>query len=96
MAAPAQTALPERTNDFLFMDGTQKFGLGVMVETRNSPLGRSEGSFAWAGIFNTYFWVDSKADIMAVLLMQLKPFADPHCVDILRAFEMAVYDVGTF
>ena len=33
------TAAPERTADFGFMDGTQKFGLGVLVETR----ARSEG-----------------------------------------------------
>ena len=85
------TALPERTNDFIFMDGTQRFGLGVMVETRDQPGARSAGSFGWGGILNSYFWVDPAVGIAAVLLMQLAPFADPNCISVLRDFEAAVY-----
>ena len=59
LTAEAQTtAVAERAQDFIFMDGTQKFGLGVMLETRDQPTGRAAGSYSWAGIFNTYFWVD--------------------------------------
>lgn len=91
-AMPQKTAFSERTNDFIFMDGTQKYGLGVMVETHGRPGCRSAGSFGWAGILNTYFWVDPRADVAAVLLMQLKPFADPGCVEALGRFETAVYE----
>lgn len=86
------TALPERSNDFLFMDGSQKFGLGFMIETRDQPSGRKAGTSSWAGIANTYFWIDPRAGVAAVLCMQTTPFADPVSVDIYRGFERAVYD----
>jgi CubicO group peptidase (beta-lactamase class C family) len=90
--APVQrTALPARTNDFIFMDGTQRFGFGVMVESRDQPGRRRAGSFGWGGIVNTYCWVDPAADVAAVLMLQLSPFADAACVDLLRNFETAVY-----
>jgi CubicO group peptidase (beta-lactamase class C family) len=90
-AEPQQRALAERSNDFIFMDGTQRFGFGVLIETRDRPTGRSAGSFSWGGIFNTYFWVDPRADLAAVLLMQTSPFADPESVALLESFERAVY-----
>lgn len=86
------TALPERTNDFIFMDGTQKFGLGFMIETRDRATGRKTGSVSWAGIANTYFWIDPVSRLGAVLCMQTTPFADPVSIDIYRGFERAVYD----
>jgi CubicO group peptidase (beta-lactamase class C family) len=90
-AEPQQRALAERSNDFIFMDGTQRFGLGVLIETRDRAAGRSAGTFSWGGIFNTYFWVDSRADLAVVLLMQTSPFADPRSVGLLESFERGVY-----
>jgi CubicO group peptidase (beta-lactamase class C family) len=86
-----RSALPERSNDFIFMDGSQKFGLGFMIETRDRAGGRAAGSLSWAGIANTYFWLDPCAGIAAVLLMQTTPFADPVCVDLLERFERSIY-----
>ncbi len=91
MAVPPTTALPSRTNDFIFMDGSQQYGLGVMIETVDRPGRRRAGSFSWAGIFNSYFWVDPASAIGAVMLMQVRPFADPGCVTALEHFEAAVY-----
>lgn len=89
--ARQRTAFPPRTDDFLFMDGTQQFGFGVLVETRAKPGGRSVGSYGWGGIYNTYFWVDPAAGIAAVVLMQLSPFSAPTCIDVCDRFERAVY-----
>jgi methyl acetate hydrolase len=86
-----RSALAERTNDFIFMDGTQKFGFGVMVETRDREGWRSRGAYGWGGIFNTYFWVDPERDLAGLLLLQLAPFANRASVDLLNAFESAVY-----
>jgi len=36
----------------------------------------SPGSYTWAGIYNTHFWVDPKWKIAAVLLIQVLPFYD--------------------
>jgi CubicO group peptidase (beta-lactamase class C family) len=91
VAAPQRTAFPKRTADFLFMDGTQKFGFGVLIETHAKAGGRSAGSYGWAGIFNTYFWVDPLAGIAAVVMMQVSPFSAPVCLDVCDRFERAVY-----
>lgn len=85
------TIAPGYSNDFLFLDGGQRFGFGFAIETRGQPGGRAAGSYSWAGIWNTYFWVDPRAGIGVVLLMQLSPFADPACIDVLQRFERALY-----
>lgn len=85
------SAAPARTADFTFMDGSQTFGFGVLVETRERPGGRRAGSYGWAGILNTYFWVDPRAGIAAVLCMQMAPFCAPGCVALCDAFEAALY-----
>lgn len=85
------TAYPRRSLDFVFLDGTQKFGFNVMIETRDRPDGRRAGSYGWAGVFNTYFWVDPAAEIAAVLMMQMSPFCDPACIAAYREFERGVY-----
>jgi CubicO group peptidase (beta-lactamase class C family) len=86
-----RTALADRSNDFVFMDGTQKFGFGVMIETEQHPGKRTIGSYGWGGIVNTYFWVDPDRDLAAVLMMQLAPFASRASVELLDEFEVAVY-----
>jgi CubicO group peptidase (beta-lactamase class C family) len=86
-----RTALADRSNDFIFMDGSQKFGFGVMIETVDRPGGRASGAYSWAGISNTYFWVDPTHDLAAVLMLQLAPFASRACIDLLQRFESAVY-----
>lgn len=90
-ASMQRTALADRSNDFIFMDGSQKFGFGVMIETRNRPGMRAAGSWGWGGITNTYFWVDPANALIAVLLMQLAPFANRAAVELLQQFEAAVY-----
>jgi methyl acetate hydrolase len=85
-------ALGERSNDFVFMDGTQKFGFGVMIETRDQPTGRATGSYSWGGIYNTFFWVDPSADLAGVVLTQTTPFADAAVQGAYERFERAVYD----
>jgi methyl acetate hydrolase len=91
-AEPPTTAFRNRSNDFIFMDGSQKFGFGVAIESRDSPNGRRAGSYGWAGILNSYFWVDPSFELAAVILMQVQPFADPECVGVYRRFERALYD----
>lgn len=91
-ASMQRTALADRSNDFIFMDGSQKFGLGVMIETEQRRGRRAIGSFSWAGIVNTFFWVDPANELAAVLFLQLAPFASRASIDILQRFETAVYE----
>ena len=48
------------------------FGLGFLVRTRagRNPLPGSVGDFSWDGAHGTYFWVDPKEKLVAVLMLQ--------------------------
>jgi methyl acetate hydrolase len=86
-----RSADARRTADFGFMDGTQHFGLGVLIETRDRATGRHAGSYGWAGIFNTYYWVDPVAQLAAVVFMQMSPFAAPDCLAACEVFERELF-----
>jgi hypothetical protein len=75
----------------VFPDIVKKWGLGFMISTEPVPGGRSAGSLAWAGLGNTYFWIDLHRGVAGVILMQLLPFADPKALALLDQFEKAVY-----
>ena len=68
-----------------------KFGLGFALTTQQVPGGRAVGSMAWAGLDNTYFWIDPVNKVTGVIMMQLLPFLDRDALDALTSFERAVY-----
>jgi CubicO group peptidase (beta-lactamase class C family) len=70
---------------------TEKWGLGFLINTTAYPGGRSAGSLAWAGIDNTFYWIDPKRSLCATLMMQFLPFVDREAVGLLGDFERAVY-----
>jgi CubicO group peptidase (beta-lactamase class C family) len=87
-----RTAVPASSNDAEFFPGmVKKWGLGFMISTETVPGGRGAGSLAWAGLGNTYFWIDPRAGVAGIILMQLLPFADHKALAVLDAFERAVY-----
>src|SRR5215470_15723281 len=87
-----KTVAPNLSNDAEFFPGmVKKWGLGFMISTRSVPGGRSAGSLAWAGLGNTYFWIDLDRGIAGVILMQLLPFADPKALALFDQFEKAIY-----
>lgn len=86
------TVAPIYTNDVdLYPDIVKKWGLSFMINTAKTPEGRSAGSLAWAGLGNTYFWIDPARDVAGVILMQLLPFADAKCLEAFAGFERGVY-----
>ena len=54
----------------------KKWGLSFLINTAKTPEGRSPGSLAWAGLANTYFWIDPSRNVAGVILMQVLPFVD--------------------
>lgn len=87
-----KTALPAYSNDAEFFPGmVKKWGLGFMISTAPVPGRRSAGSLAWAGLGNTYFWIDPEKGVAGVILMQLIPFADAKALSVFDRFEEAVY-----
>ena len=86
------TAAAIYTNDVdPYPDMVKKWGLSFMINTTMTPEGRSAGSFAWAGLANTYFWIDPARDVTGVILMQLLPFVDATCLEAFAGFERGVY-----
>jgi CubicO group peptidase (beta-lactamase class C family) len=87
-----QTCNPARSNDANFFPGmSQRWGLGFLINTETAATGRTAGSLAWAGLRNTYYWLDPTRHIAGVLLTQLLPFADPAVLRLLDEFEAAIY-----
>jgi methyl acetate hydrolase len=87
-----KTVAPESSLDAEFFPGmVKKWGLGFMINTADAPTGRSRGSLAWAGLANTFFWIDPKKDVGGVILMQLLPFVDPAAMNTFTAFETNLY-----
>jgi len=86
------TAIGWATNDVdLYPDIVKKWGLSFLINTVKTPEGRSAGSLAWAGLANTYFWIDPARNAAGVILMQLLPFADKKCLEAFAGFERGVY-----
>ncbi len=86
------TAAPPFTNDVdLYPDMVKKWGLSFLINTAKTPEGRSPNSLAWAGLANTYYWIDPSRDIAGVILMQVLPFADKKCLEAFAGFESGVY-----
>lgn len=86
------TAMPASSNDFEFFPGLdKKWGLAGMITMEDAPTGRSAGSLAWAGLANTYFWIDPSKRITGVLLTQILPFADTRVLDLFEQFERGIY-----
>jgi methyl acetate hydrolase len=87
-------AMPRRSASFPFGAGKDKFGLGFQITvTDGTPTHeRGAGSYTWAGINNTHFWVDPKNGIGVVILTQVLPFYNATSMDVLKRFERLIYE----
>jgi CubicO group peptidase (beta-lactamase class C family) len=87
-----KTAAPGLSNDVDLFPGMRKgWGLSFLINTQDTPTGRSAGSLAWAGLANTYFWIDRTKRVAGVFLSQLLPFYDRTAIDLFGKFETEVY-----
>ena len=73
--------------------GDHKFGLGFSITTAQNaarqPVGLSEGSYEWGGIFGTTYWVDPKQKLVALIYTQKWPSSTSR--DLAGKFKTAVY-----
>jgi CubicO group peptidase (beta-lactamase class C family) len=87
-----RTTTPAVSRDVDFFPGRKlKWGFGHMLTLEPVPEGRSAGSLTWAGIYNTYYWIDPKTRIAAVFMTQVLPFADDRVLGVYRRFERGIY-----
>ena len=87
-----KTAHAQTSNDAnLFPGMVHKWGLSFDINTESGPAGRSAGSIAWAGLFNTYFWLDPSKRVTGTIMTQLLPFADADVLKLFATFERGMY-----
>jgi CubicO group peptidase (beta-lactamase class C family) len=88
---PMISAVPTATRDADFFPGMANgWGLTFLVNRKPSPQGRSTGGLAWAGLGNTYYWIDHGRGTAGIFLSQILPFFDPHAIALFRDFESLV------
>jgi CubicO group peptidase (beta-lactamase class C family) len=89
---PMRTAIPPLSNDVELYPGiSKKWGLSFVLNEAPLPTGRAAGGLAWAGLANTYFWVDRTRRVSGVFASQVLPFFDRTATDLLTTFETEVY-----
>lgn len=87
------SAEPAASNDAEFFPGIEKtWGLSFMINEQKAPTGRSAGSLSWAGLANSYYWIDPARRIGGVYATQILPFADVKALPLFLDFEKTVYD----
>lgn len=86
-----KSLIPELSNDVPAPPVPQSWGLGFQLTLADVPGMRSAGTADWAGLFNSYYWIDRSKGIGGVLMTQLLPFFDVPVVKTLMDFEAAVY-----
>jgi CubicO group peptidase (beta-lactamase class C family) len=86
-------ASSEYSRPFPLGAGEDVWGLGFQLATPATPAPdtRRPGSMSWAGINNTFFWIDPQSQIGAVVLMQFLPFYDDAALSVLSGVESRVY-----
>jgi len=87
-----KTTNPALSNDVDFFPGVRlRWGLGHMLNLDPVQDGRRAGSLTWAGLYNTYYWIDPTSRIAGVIMMQILPFADERALSVYRQFERGIY-----
>lgn len=68
-----------------------KWGHGLLLNTMDIPGHRRAGSGAWAGLFNSHFWIDRSSGICGSIYSNFLPFVPPEAMTLYADFEGAVY-----
>ena len=68
--------------------------LTFMVNDEDAPTGRPAGAIGWAGLANTFYWIDRKNGFGGYWATQILPFGDPTSFGGYLDFETAAYATG--
>lgn len=81
------------TNDAEFFPGVPKsWSLAFQINHAPTFTGRPAGGLMWAGLANSFYWIDPATGVGGVYLTQIFPFADKEALPLYYGFETAVYD----
>ena len=68
-----------------------KWGYGLLLNTMDIPGRRRAWTGAWAGLFNTHFWIDRSTGICASIYTNSLPFITDEAWKLYGDFESALY-----
>lgn len=90
---PQPSAIPTLSKPYPLGAGEDIWGLGFQLADPKQPDPdmRRPGSGNWAGIYNTFFWIDPKEELGVVVMMQMLPFYDADALATLQGVERRVY-----
>jgi methyl acetate hydrolase len=87
-----KTSIPSLSNTGEFFPGVDKgWAYTFMTNRERTPSGRSPGSLMWAGLANSFFWIDRSAGIGGYWATQILPFQDAVSYPAVVEFETTVY-----
>ncbi len=91
-AGAMPTAMPDFAAPYdTFPDQHTVWGFGFLINPEPIEGRRSAGSLCWAGIFNSYYWIDPATGVAGVFMCQLAPFGDPGALGAFAALERLAY-----
>jgi methyl acetate hydrolase len=89
---PLPSLIPQFITDRAALPGApDKFGLGFALNSNTAGTSRGANTMSWAGVVNTFFWIDRDKQIAAVVFSQMLPFLDADMKKVLDDFDRAVY-----
>ncbi|MCY3619990.1 MAG: serine hydrolase [Acidimicrobiaceae bacterium] len=90
VALPA--VIPDLTNEAEFFPGIEKsWGLTFQINEEPLPTGRPAGGLMWAGLANSFFWIDMANQVAGAYISQQLPFADARSYQLYEDIETATY-----
>ena len=88
-----KTVAPPFSNNAEFFPGDPKsWGLTFQINETAAHTGRPAGTLMWAGLANSFFWIDRKNGVAGAYLSQILPFADEKSLGLFLDIEKTVYD----
>ena len=79
-------------DDFLGDGQKSKWGLGWLVNEKETALGRGAGGMCWFGGYDTYMWADPVGKLCGVAMMQHKTAATVDSMSVYYNFERMLHD----
>ena len=87
-----KTVSPLFSNDAEFFPGQPKsWGLTFQINETAAETGRPAGTLMWAGLANSFFWIDRTHGVGGAYLSQILPFVDEKSMQLFFDIERTVY-----
>ncbi len=89
---PLPTAMPRLSGDAAFYPNIQKsWGLTFQINEEPLATGRPAGGLMWAGLANSFYWIDMGNQVAGTYISQQFPFGDPRTFGLFDNIERAYY-----